>query len=204
MRFCSASGVRSTITVSSESCSTQSGTVSRTTMPVMAWTVGAMLSMCWMLTVESTSILASQNLQHIFVALAVLAAGNIRVGKLVHQRPRADCARGWRPRSISSKIVSLVIDLLARDRFELRHELGDALSAVRFHDADHDVFAAAMPPDRLAQHAVRLADARRVAEKQLQRRLWSFRAAWMTASHSSGVFGMRAILFYGALGKLGR
>jgi ribosomal protein L32E len=46
IRFCSASGVKSTITVSSDTCSTQSGTVSRTTTPVIARTVGAILSMC--------------------------------------------------------------------------------------------------------------------------------------------------------------
>jgi len=46
MRFCKASGVRSTITVSAAVSGTQSGTVSRTVMPVMERTTGAMLSMC--------------------------------------------------------------------------------------------------------------------------------------------------------------
>jgi len=45
--------VRSTITVSEAESGTQSGTVSRTVIPVMAWMVGAMLSMCWM-SVETT------------------------------------------------------------------------------------------------------------------------------------------------------
>src|SRR5258708_35096384 len=46
IRFCSASGVKSTITVSEAVSGTQSGTVSRTMIPVIDRTTGAMLSMC--------------------------------------------------------------------------------------------------------------------------------------------------------------
>src|SRR5258708_5470188 len=46
MRFNSASGVKSTMTVSAAVSGTQSGTVSRTIIPVIERTVGAMLSMC--------------------------------------------------------------------------------------------------------------------------------------------------------------
>ena len=77
--------------------------------------------------------------------------------------------------SISSNIVPFVFDFLARDGFELRHQFGDAFAAVRFDDADDDVLAAAVAADRFAQHAVRLADAGRVAEKQLQHALRFFR-----------------------------
>src|SRR3977135_3927737 len=70
MRFCSASGVRSTITVSDAVRGTQSGTVSRTVMPVMERTTGAMLSMCWMLSVEIQS---------------VFAAGDIRMCELIDE-----------------------------------------------------------------------------------------------------------------------
>ena len=62
-------------------------------MPVIAFTVGAMLSMCWMFTVESTSIFALEQFQHVFVALAVFAAGNIGVRQLVDQRNRRAAAR---------------------------------------------------------------------------------------------------------------
>src|ERR1039458_6205170 len=61
MRCASASGVRSLSTISSARSSTQSGTVSRTVMPVRLCTLGVMLSTCWMFSVESTSISASRS-----------------------------------------------------------------------------------------------------------------------------------------------
>ena len=70
--------------------------------------------------------------------------------------------------SISSKMVPLYSIFSPGDLFELGGKLGDAFSSVRFHEADDHVFSAASPPDGFAQHAVRLAHARGIAEKQLQ------------------------------------
>ena len=104
----------------------------------------------------------------------MLAAGNVGVRQLVHQRDR----RAARDDGVHVHFLehrALVFDFLARDGIELRHEFGDAFAAVGFHDADDDVFAATVAADRLAEHAVGLADARRVAEKQLQHAFRFFR-----------------------------
>ena len=174
-RFCSASGVRSTITVSLAISGTQSGTVSRTVMPVIERTVGAMLSMCWIFSVDRTSILAAEDLLHVLVALAVLAAGNIRVRQFVHQdHLRTPGEDGVHVHLLENG--ALIFDLPARDRLELLGQFRDAFAAVRLHDADDHVFAAAAAADTLAQHRVGLAHARRVAEKELEGSAWSFRA----------------------------
>ena len=63
---------------------------------------------------------------------------------------------------------AFVIDFAARDCFELACEFGDAFAAMRFHYADHYIFAATVAPDCFAQHVVALAYSRRVAQEKLE------------------------------------
>src|SRR6266542_2225722 len=52
---------------------------------------------------------------------------------------------------------------------QTRGQLRDCGTAVAFHHADHHILAAAVAANALAQHAVGLADPRRVAKKQLEK-----------------------------------
>ena len=59
-----------------------------------------------------------EKLKHVFVALAVLAAFDVGVGKLIHQ-DHGRLAGQDAFRSISSKIGALIFDLLSRNGVEL-------------------------------------------------------------------------------------
>ena len=63
---------------------------------------------------------------------------------------------------------AFVFDLPTWDFFELFGEFGCTWPAVCLDDADHNVFSALVPADRLAEHVVGLAYAGRVAEKELE------------------------------------
>jgi len=94
----------------------------------------------------------------------MLAAGNIGVSEFVHQD-----YFGFPPENRIHihffEDRTLVFDFLARDGFDLRGQLFDALAAVRLHDTDDHVFAAASAAERFTQHAIGLADARSVAQE---------------------------------------
>src|ERR1700732_584259 len=108
-----------------------------------------------------------EEFENILVSLAPPAAGNVRMRKLVHK----DHPRTSRQNCIDVHFLedrAFVVDLPAGYRFELRGQFRDAFSSVRFDHSDYHVFAAAMPPNRFAQHAVRFPDAGRVAEEELQ------------------------------------
>jgi hypothetical protein len=106
-------------------------------------------------------------LEDVLVAFAVLAAGNVRVRQLVHEdhlgRPGQD-----RIHVHFLEDCSPVLDLLPGDALQLPREIGDHAAAMRLHHSDDHVLAAAAPTDRFAQHAVRLADPRGIAQKELQ------------------------------------
>ncbi len=91
----------------------------------------------------------------------------LRMGKLIDQNN----LRLSRQNAIDVhllKVNALIIDLPARNLFQLRSQLRGAWPAMRLDDADHDIFSALMPPNRLAQHVVRLADAGRITKKELE------------------------------------
>ena len=71
-------------------------------------------------------------------------------------------------RSISSKTTPLYSIFLSGNLFQLLCQFCGARSSVGLDDADHDVLSALMPADRLTQHVVRLANAGRVAEEELE------------------------------------
>src|SRR5256885_13878130 len=69
---------------------------------------------------------------------------------------------------------AFVFDFAARDGFELRGKLFNASAAMRFDDADDDVFAAGVAPNGFAEHAVRFPNARSITKKQLEAALGFF------------------------------
>ena len=103
----------------------------------------------------------------VFVAFAVLAAGYVRVRQLVHQDD-VGISRENRIDIHFFKNRTLVLELLARHDFHSFDKLFDAFAAVRFHNADDDVFAATAAADRFAEHAEGLADTRGVAQEELE------------------------------------
>src|SRR5271157_2946681 len=108
-----------------------------------------------------------EQLENILVPLVVLAAFDVGVRQFVHQRDL------WMARENGIHVhlfkqCALVVDLLARNRFQPRKKFLGRFAAVCFNDADHYVFAAALAADGLAQHGVSLADAGRISQKQLE------------------------------------
>ncbi len=148
----------------------ESGTVSRTTTPVTWATTSFRLSMCWTLRVVWTSIPASSRSMTSCQRFGCREPGRVRVRELVDEeelrpalraRPRgrnhAASCRGARPRSPAGAA--------AAEAVEERLGLG---APVRLDPPDDDVdrFLAERP--RRLQHRVRLADAGRGAEEDLE------------------------------------
>ena len=111
-----------------------------------------------------------EELEHVFISFAMFAARDIGVCKFVYQDHR------WATRQNSVRVHffeqrALVIDFPARHGFQLFGKLDDSFASVIFDDAYHHVFAASLPANGFAQHGVGFPDARRVAEKKLQRTL---------------------------------
>ena len=111
--------------------------------------------------------LGGEDLLHVFVSFAVLAAGDIGVRKLVDEG-HLRVSRENRLDVHLLKDGSAIFELAPGDGFELLRKIDDALAVVGFDDANHHVFTAAVTPDALSQHAVGLADAGGVAEKQFE------------------------------------
>ena len=108
-----------------------------------------------------------EQFEHIFIALAMLAAFDVGVRQFVDQSDlRLARQDGVHIHLFEQR--ALVFDLLARNDFQVRHQFGDAFAAVGFHHADDNVFAAAVAADGFAQHVVGLADARRVSEEEFE------------------------------------
>ena len=114
-----------------------------------------------------------QQLQNVFITLAVLAALNVGVGQFVYRARFAACAPGSRPHPFLRKPC-----LCTRFSFEGRIPSGrpgpqSRLAAMSLHHADNDVLATAAAANALAQHLIGLSYARRVAQKKLEDRLAS-------------------------------
>ena len=77
-------------------------------------------------------------------------------------------------RSISSKMVPLYSSFFRGTVSSFCGQFNHALAAVGLDDADDDIFAAALAPDGLAQHAVGLSHAGRVSQKQFERAAFFF------------------------------
>src|ERR1700687_3760775 len=86
-----------------------------------------------------------QEFLHVFVALAVLAPRDIRMGKLVDETH----LRGAGEHGVELHLLedcSFVFDFFPWDRLNICEEFFDTFAAVSFHDADHDVLATASAP----------------------------------------------------------
>src|SRR5271165_6069647 len=119
-----------------------------------------------------------EQLENIFVALVMLAAFDVGVRQFVHQCDlRMPLKDGVHIHLFKER--ALVVDLLARNRLQPRNQFLGRFAAVCLDYADHDVFAATLAADGLAQHCISLADARRISQKQLEN---------ATLLHRSGLF----------------
>src|SRR5450759_4775188 len=108
-----------------------------------------------------------QQLQHIFVALAMFAALDIGVRQFVHQSdPRVPRENGVDVHLFEER--ALVLDRFARYCFQIRDQVTHRFAAVSFDYYDHHIFAAGVPADRLGQHGVGLAHAGSISEKELE------------------------------------
>src|SRR5690242_6650266 len=111
--------------------------------------------------------IGGENLLDVFVALAVLAAGNIGMSKFIDEHDGgAPCQNGIDVHLF--KDGAFVLNLPARNVFQLFDKLLDALATVCFDDTDDHVFAAAAAANRFAQHAEGFSNAGSVTEKQLE------------------------------------
>src|SRR5258708_31069557 len=63
---------------------------------------------------------------------------------------------------------AFILDFPSWNDLQLGEQLFDRFAPMSFDDPDHDVFATAMAAERLAEHAVGLADTRRVTEEQFE------------------------------------
>src|SRR6266702_7247754 len=111
--------------------------------------------------------LCVQDLHHIFVAFAMFSALDVSVRELVHQYDFGmSLENGVNIHFVESR--ALVNKLLSWHNGQARSEFSRDRATVALHHADHHFLAPAMPANALAQHAVRLAYARRIAEKELE------------------------------------
>ena len=117
--------------------------------PVICSTTSLSDSMCWMLTVESTSMPASSRASHVLPALRVREPGRVRVGELVDEgdvrMPREHARRGP-----SRERHAAVLDGPARHHLEAVEQRGGRGALVGLDDRDDDILArglrAAGPP----------------------------------------------------------
>src|SRR6202171_2598699 len=111
--------------------------------------------------------LRGENFLYILVALPVFAAGYIRVRKLIHQND-GGASSNDRVHIHLFKNGAFILQFAAGNSFELRAQFLDAFTAMCFDEADHHIFTAVVAADAFAQHAICLANTRRVAEKELE------------------------------------
>ena len=109
-----------------------------------------------------------QNVEHVFVSFAMLAAFDVAMGEFVDQ----DDLRMTRKDAVDIHLLegdALVLDCFTGNLLELFGQLCRARPAVSFDHADDNVFSALVTANRFAEHVVGLADAGRVAEKEFER-----------------------------------
>ena len=108
-----------------------------------------------------------QQLLDVLPALRMAAAGDVGVRQLIEQQQ----ARPARQRLVEIELAEDLVDVddrLARDELEARKQRLRLAPPVRLDETDDDVAALRLRRVRRCQHGVRLADARRRAEKDLQ------------------------------------
>ena len=108
-----------------------------------------------------------EQLEYVFIAFAMLAAFDVGVRQFVHQRD-AGLARENGVHVHLFEERAFILDRFARHHFQIRDQFPDRLSSVGFHDSDHHIFAASVPPDRLGEHGVGLAHAGSISKKELE------------------------------------
>lgn len=111
--------------------------------------------------------LRSQKLQNIFVSLAVLAARNVGMRQLIDQHD-IGLALQNRVHVHLLKKRALVFDRFERHTLHLAGQFRRALASVRLDHTGNNVFPAACAADCLAQHVVRLAYARSIAQENFE------------------------------------
>src|SRR6266849_2181732 len=104
---------------------------------------------------------------HIFVPLSVFASRNIGMCELVDEDHVGPPSQN-RVNIHFLENRAFVLDFPSWNGFQLAEKLFDRFAPMCFDDPDHDVFAAAVPAKRLAEHAIGLADTRCVTEEQFE------------------------------------
>ncbi len=109
-----------------------------------------------------------EEFQHVLIALGMARPRRVGVRQLVDEQQR----RFPRERGVEIELLerrSAVVDRASRQHVEAGEQSGSVLTAVRFDDADHDVAALLALPPCVGEHGVRLADAGRCPEEDLER-----------------------------------
>ena len=109
----------------------------------------------------------AEQLLHVEISLGMAAPGSIRVCELVDQHQLGPALQD-RVEIHLLEDASLVLRAAARDDLQALDERKGLGAPVRLDDADDDVDALAFARTGAEQHLVRLADARRCAEKNLE------------------------------------
>ena len=108
-----------------------------------------------------------EKLQHILVALGMLAAFHVGVGQFVHQdHPWFAGKDGIHVHLIEDR--AFVFNFLAWDALQLRSQIGRRLAPMGLDDSNHDVLAPVVAADGFTQHAVSLPYPRRVTQEQFE------------------------------------
>ena len=158
---------RSTFTTASASRMTRSGTRSFTSSPVADFTTSWTPSRCWTLTAVMTEIPAARRSSTSCHRFSFLPPG-----AFVCASSSTTATSGFlaitASRSISSRIGPLVGSRLPRDDLEVADPGGRLRPAVGLDETDDDVDAPGAHRVRVVEHPVRLADARRLPEVDLQ------------------------------------
>ena len=103
----------------------------------------------------------------VLVSLGVQAPFNVGMGKFIDQHD-------GRPTSEDRLNIHLlkgdafILKRLPRHLLQLAGEFRGSRTAVRFNHADHDIFAALTPADRLREHIESFPDTRGIAEEELE------------------------------------
>ena len=146
---------------------TQSGTRSRTSTPVIDSTVSARLSMCWMLTVLTTAMPAPSSVDVLPPLFVGPRAGNVRVRQLVDQHQFGPSLQHGRHVHLL-ELGAPVTDTLAGHHLEVPDQLLGVRAPVGLDEADHHVAAALGPAPPLVEHGAGLADPGRRAQVQAE------------------------------------
>jgi hypothetical protein len=130
-----------------------------------------------------------EEVDHVLISLAVFAAFHVGVGEFVNNRYR----RFARDDGVNIHLLEespFVFESTPWQARQLRYKFANGLSSMCFNNADNDIFSTAVSPNRLAEHAVGLADSWSVAEKEFEQRLLLWRRffqplLWRLGSHGT-------------------